>query len=175
LVNIYQPPFPPTGGGGGGGRFPSSPQHACTPLTSSEIAWGVQEKRAILRKTVTKINVIFFILFYLKIDTSVAIRIIFQSIFLWQHIKLKRNSFHFFEKCGAQKYCDSLLLKWPLTIHCVSSSSITMFCKPCYTQGGIAILKQIKQVWPGKHGKEMESCWKRFSTYFPFIFVVLKN
>jgi hypothetical protein len=52
--------------------------------------------------------------------------------------------------------------KWPVTLHCSSSSSIEMFCKPCYTQGGISILKQMKKEWFGKLGKWVERFWKGF-------------
>tara|TARA_B100002051_G_C16711873_1_gene627094 strand:+ start:1419 stop:1673 length:255 start_codon:yes stop_codon:yes gene_type:complete len=52
--------------------------------------------------------------------------------------------------------------KWPVTLHCSSSSSIEMFCKPCYTQGGISILKQMKKEWFGKDGKRVERFWKGF-------------
>jgi len=60
--------------------------------------------------------------------------------------------------------------KWPITLRCGSSSGIEMFCKPCYTQGGIAILKQMKKEWLGKFGKVMERFWKIISKKFPLNF-----
>lgn len=81
MADIYPPPLPTIGGGGGGGKSPSSPQQACVLFTSSEIAWGVHEKRPKLRKTVNKIKDIFFILYDLKIGTGVAIRISFPAFF----------------------------------------------------------------------------------------------
>ena len=101
MADNYQPPFPPTGGGGGGGIWPSSPQQACVLFTSSEIACGVQEKRPKLRKTVSKTKIIFFILLWLKVDTSVAVQILAQIV-LQQHDKGKAKPFKL-EKCGAQK------------------------------------------------------------------------
>jgi hypothetical protein len=62
---------------------------------------------------------------------------------------------------------------WPITLRCCSRSSIEMVCKPCYTQGGIAILKQMKKKCVGNVGKEMERLWKRISEFFPAKFVVL--
>lgn len=110
MADIYPPPLPPIGGGGGGGKSPVSPQQACVLFTSSEIAWGVQEKRPILRKTVNKIKVIFFILFKLKVGTGVASRV-FPSEFFWQHVKVEGKAPSGFEKCGAQKQGERLLLK----------------------------------------------------------------
>ncbi|MDP2688461.1 MAG: hypothetical protein Q8O62_14680 [Aequorivita sp.] len=88
MADIYPPPLPPIGGGGGGGRSPSSPQQACVLFISSEIAWGVQEKRPILRNTVNKIKAIFFILYNLKVETRVASRVFLREFF-WQHVKVE--------------------------------------------------------------------------------------
>jgi hypothetical protein len=72
---------PPSGGGGGGGKLPISPQQACVLFTSSEIACGVHEKIPILRKTVSTIKIIFFILFVLKVDIGMAVQVLAQRMF----------------------------------------------------------------------------------------------
>jgi len=68
--------------------------------------------------------------------------------------------------------------KWPDTLHCSSSSSISMFCKPCYTQGGIDNTEAnegrlLWKVWKAV-GKVLEKIFQIFSIDF-CRFKILKN
>ncbi|AFL79706.1 hypothetical protein Aeqsu_0180 [Aequorivita sublithincola DSM 14238] len=164
---------PPSGGGGGGGKLPVPPQQASVLFTSSEIACGVQEKTPILRKTVSNIKISFFILFDLIVDTSVTVQILIWRI-LQQHVKVEENPSNL-RSVEHRSKARGYFPKWPIILRCGSNSSIEMFCKPCYTQGGIAILRQMKEECLGKGGKGMERFWKRISKYFPSDFCSFKT
>jgi hypothetical protein len=143
-------------------------------FTSSEIDCGVHEKRPKLRNTVNKIKAIFFILYDLKIDTSVAVRMIYPEILSGNTLVLKGVFLSGLRSVECRSKARGYFSIWPVTLRCNSSGCIEMFCKPCYTQGGIAIQRQMKKEWLGKFGKKMESLWKRISKYFPADFCSFK-
>lgn len=78
-------------------------------------------------------------------------------------------------ECGSGR--KGYFSKWPKVLRRNSSGTIAMFCKPCYTQGGIAILRQMKKKRVERLGKQMERIWKGYGNVAPvrfrLIFVVL--
>ncbi|MEH6763747.1 MAG: hypothetical protein V7655_04535 [Aequorivita antarctica] len=94
--------------------------------------------------------------------------------FLQRHVKVEGNPSDM-RSVERRSKASGYFSKMADHLRCGSSSSIKMFCKPCYTQGGIAILKQMNEECAGKVGKAMERLWKRISKYFPSDFCSFKT
>ncbi len=102
----------------------------------------------------------------------------FPVNFFGNTLKWKGEALPFLRSVERRSKARGYFSKWPIILRCGSSISIEMFCKPCYAQGGTAILRQMKKEMVGKVGKEMERLWKRISNHFPSdfrSFNMLKN